>query len=177
MKNILFPILLCSVCLMGTNSRIIDRNITVGMPYKVFKKQFSGASIKGKSDGQWSLKDNLYGLQGKWTYTFKKNSLEWYLFDYYSYDIDRKNFGKCLKAAKNIIKYYTSRFGKPLEIKNGNQKFIDPYKKRHWGYEVIKAVWKTDNEKFQVLFDFFGAKGGYFFLVKIEFQRHDYEYF
>ncbi len=76
-----------------------------------------------------------------------------------------------------IIEYYFEKYGEPDEYIEGESEFIDPNIDRHWGYDVIEALWSVGDEKFVVQFIFMGGKGEYHYLVKIEFQDIDYEYF
>lgn len=55
-----------------------------------------------------------------------------------------------------------------------NKTFIDPYIEHHWGYDVISAVWNTDEMSFKVEFVFIGGKGEYNFLFKMEFHKDGY---
>jgi hypothetical protein len=125
-----------------------------------------------------SRNENLYGLNGKWGYRFENEKLTWIFFNQYIDSIDEKNFKKCLNATKKIIKDYTHLFGKPDTTIAGNQKYNDPYKKIHWGYDVMEARWKNYNGmKIKVEFTFMGSKGVYKFLVKINYFDKDYPYY
>jgi len=123
----------------------------------------NGILLRGAftKEGTWN------GLDGKWYFKFEDGKLESFSFSHYISDfkdLTEENFDKCLAATRKIIDDCSSH-GKP-KTTEGTLKFRDPGKDRHWGYDVIKAVWKDETE---VIFDFFGGKGTYFFVVK--FQR------
>lgn len=125
-----------------------------------------------------SFNDTLYGLPGEWGFRFENNKLNWIFFSKYIDEINKQNFAKCLKAAKKIIVDYTKTFGKPDSTIIGDTTFIDPYKKHHWGYDVIEARWNNYNGmKVKVEFKFFGGKGEYHFIVTINYFGKDYPYF
>ena len=120
----------------------------------------------------------LYGLDGSWGYRIEKEKLDWIYFSKYIDEINEPNFKKCLKAAKQLIKDYTKKYGVHDSSITGNTKFIDPYKTRHWGYHVIEARWKNyQGMKLNVEFTFMGGKGSYHFLVKLNYFGKDYLYF
>ncbi len=122
--------------------------------------------------------ENLYGLDDTWGYRFEGGKLTWIFFDKYIQEINDTNFRKCLSATKHLINDYTRFYGKPDTTIIGDTSFIDPYKKHHWGYNVIEARWKNyENMKIKVEFTFMGGKGQYSFLVKICFFDKDYPYY
>lgn len=121
---------------------------------------------------------NLHGLQAEWNYRFTDHKLDWKHFHKYLDDINAKNFERCLQATKKIIKTYTTEYGRPDTILQGNTRFLDPFKKRHWGYEVLEARWYNyKGMKINVAFTFMGGKGDYHFLVKVNYFDKDYPYF
>lgn len=125
-----------------------------------------------------SFNDTLYGLPGEWSFRFENNKLNWIHFSKYIDEINRQNFAKCLKTTKKIIADYTKSFGKPDTTIIGDTTFIDPYKKHHWGYDVIEARWNNYKEmKVKVEFKFFGGKGEYHFIVTINYFDKNYQYF
>ena len=125
-----------------------------------------------------SFKDTLYNLPGEWGYRFKNNALEWIHFDKYIDEIEKLNFDKCLKTTEMLITDYTKSFGKPDTTIIGDTTFIDPYKKHHWGYDVIEARWNNyKGMKVKVEFTFMGGKGEYHFLVNINYFDKNYPYF
>jgi len=121
--------------------------------------------------------DVIAGMEGSWFFNFSDSKLTWFSWNVYDDDINQKNFEKCLKATREIIKIYKKKYGEPTDFTEGKLKYIDPYKKRHWGYDVLRAYWKTDKIKFANEFKFMGGKGNYNFLIKIEFHSADYKYF
>lgn len=125
-----------------------------------------------------SFSDTLYGLPGDWSYRFENNKLNWIHFTKYIEEITKPNFDKCLSATNSLIKEYTMAFGKPDTTITGNKKFVDPYKKHHYGYDVIEVRWNNYNGmKVKVEFTFFGGKGEYHFIVTINYFDKDYPYF
>ena len=60
----------------------------------------------------------------------------------------------------------------------GKQKFVDPYKTKHWGYDVLEARWKNaGGQKMKVEFTFMGGKGEYHLIVVITHFDKDYPYY
>lgn len=121
---------------------------------------------------------NLYGLDDSWGYRFKNDTLEWIFFQKYMDEINDTYFKKCLTATRSIIKDFTKLYGKPDTTMAGDTTFIDPYKKRHWGYDVLEVHWNNyNNMKIKVGFTFMGGKGEYHFLVTINYFDKSYPYF
>lgn len=120
----------------------------------------------------------IYDFEGDWGYRFENNKLSWIHWDVYVDSLTNKNFNKCLKATKKIIKDYSKEYGKPDTLIRGNQKFVDPMKKHHWGYDVLEARWYNyKGMKISVEFTFMGGKGEYHLLVKVNYFSKDYPYF
>ena len=150
-------------------------NMNVNDFAKVFPSLFpNGIGMTG----QWGRQFELYGLDGSWTYTFKNGKLNWMHYQKYKNEINESNFNKCLTATEQLIKDYTTYYGKPDTTIVGNKKFVDPLVKHHWGYNVLEARWNNYNgEKIKVEFDFMGGKGEYSLVVIINFFDKDYPYF
>lgn len=125
-----------------------------------------------------SRTENLYGLNDTWGYRFKEGKLDWIFFHKYIKDINSSNFNECLKATKKLIEDYTKAYGKPDTTITGNTTFIDPYVKKHWGYDVLEARWKNYNDmKIKIEFTFMGGKGDYNLLVQIHYFGKNYPYY
>ncbi|OFX42219.1 MAG: hypothetical protein A2046_03895 [Bacteroidetes bacterium GWA2_30_7] len=125
-----------------------------------------------------SRTENLYGIEGEWGYRFKNDTLNWIHFDKYIDEINDTNFRNCLSATRKIIADFTKVYGNPDTTITGDTSFIDPYQKKHWGYDVIEAQWKNYNGmKIKVEFTFMGGKGEYHFLVKINYFDKNYPYY
>lgn len=120
-------------------------------------------------NGQWQQAETFYGLTSDWSYTFSHNVLKWMMWNYYAGKQDKETFEKCLKATQGIIEQYTQKYGTPV-IVTGDLKYRDPYKKQHWGYDVLKATWDMKTYTIEVEYTFMGGKGQYDLLVKIEQQ-------
>lgn len=122
--------------------------------------------------------DTLYGLNGEWGYRFENEKLTWIYFNKYIDEINEANFKKCLSAAEKLIEDYSKPYNKPDTLIIGDTLFVDPYIKKHWGYDVVEAKWKkSDNMKIKIEFTFMGGKGEYSFLVKINYFDTLYPYF
>lgn len=122
--------------------------------------------------------DTLYGLDSEWGYRFNVDTLNWVFFMKYIDDINDSNFQICLNATEKIIKDYSKVLGTPDSLIVGDKTFIDPYEKRHWGYDVLEARWyNAENMKIKVRFSFLGGKGDYQFLLSIDFFDQSYNYF
>ena len=122
--------------------------------------------------------DTIHGLGSSWSYNFEGGKLNYFLFNIYNRNLSETNFKKCLKATEEIIADYTKWYGEPDEEAKGNTKYVDPYKKKHWGYDVLEAKWKNvSGEKIKVEFTFMGGKGEYQFLVVINHFNKDYPYY
>lgn len=152
-----------------------DRSVRVGMSFREFTALYPEASIMGGT-GQWNSDASVQGLPGSWAYDFKDGRLQWYQFNSYVSEINEKNFTRCLDAAVKIIEKYKKIYGSPYIHKEGKKIFIDPYTSHHWGYPVLRAVWKTGSEHILVSYQFFGGKGEYHFIVKIETHDAGYTY-
>lgn len=125
-----------------------------------------------------SFNDTIFGLSGVWGYRFENDKLNWVHFDKYIDKIEKQNFDKCLSATNKIITDYIKVFGKPDTTIIGDTTFVDPYKKHHWGYDVIEARWNDyKGMKVKVEFTFFGGKGDYQFIVIVNYFDKDYLYF
>lgn len=154
-------------------------NATIGMTVNDLKKIYPNIeSTSYQNTVTYTRAEELYGIAGNWGYRFEGDKLNWIHFDKYIDKINEKNFEKCLTATKQIIADYTRLYGNPDTTITGNAKFIDPYKEKHWGYNVLEARWKDHNGmKIKVEFTFMGGKGQYNFLVKINYFDKSYPYY
>jgi len=177
--NIFIFLLFISISVYSQNTKtenMVNNNITIGMFINEFKQIYPIIeSTKYQNTESFTRKETIYGIEGKWYYEFKNSKLTWFKFDKYINEINQENFNKCLKVIQEITAGFIKKHGKPIST-SGNSKFRDPYKDHHWGYEVLKTVWKTDNMKIKVEFYFMGARGEYNFIVKIDFHNESYEY-
>lgn len=163
----------------NSNNQTMKQKLpTIGMEFSKFAADFPEI-IKKETDGnkQYNIAESIHNLEGKWAYEFSENKLKWFMFNSYSDDINQENFDKYLSVTQQIIEEYKSRYGKPSEFIFDNKTFKDPYIKRHWGYDVISAIWETDEMDFKIEFTFMGGKGEYNFIFTMEFHEHGYEYF
>ena len=153
--------------------------IFIGMSLDTVKKIYPGIKEETfKKTTTLSRRENLFGLDDEWGYRFENGKLDWIFFDKYIDSLTEKNFKLCLSATQKIIKNYTQAYGKPDTTIKGNTRFIDPYKKHHWGYDVLEARWKNyKGMKIKVEFTFMGGKGEYHLLVKVNYFGKDYPYF
>ncbi|GMT50335.1 MAG: hypothetical protein IEMM0008_1874 [bacterium] len=118
-------------------------------------------------------------MKGKWYFRFENKKLSWYSFSFYITDykkLNKSNFQRCLKGTEKIIAYLSELYGKPSERVDGIKYFKDPFKERHFGYNVVRAKWKTKRETIKASFYFFGSKGHYWFVVDTKFFNKDYKY-
>lgn len=159
------------------NTKIMKKSVYIGMSQSEFLEIYSNLDKTNTTpDKQWTIKETIYSLNGEWTYSFKNNKLDWYVWDYYDEDITEEKFNKCLNTTKKIFDKNSQLLGKPTKSEDFEMNYKDPYKQRHWGYEVCAALWKTEKEQLKVSFEFLGGKGMYQYLIKIECQKADYEY-
>jgi hypothetical protein len=151
----------------------------LGMDVKDFAKVFPTLFPNGvKISGQWGRDQQLYGLDGSWSYQFEDGKLTWIHFQKYKNEINETNFNMCLSATEKLIDDYTKLYDKPDTVIIGNKSFLDPIKNHHWGYDVMEARWKnTNGQKIKIEFTFMGGKGEYSFLVIINFFDKDYPYY
>ena len=148
-----------------------DKQVYIGMSLNNFRKIYPDLKAKPYNNTiSFSRTETIASLEGKWYYHFTDSKLKWYKFSRYIDEINQKNFDKCLNATRHIIESFKKEFGEPLEYNEGETKFIDPYKKMHWGYDVLKAEWQTGDEKIKIEFRFKGSKGEYSFIVKLDFE-------
>jgi hypothetical protein len=150
---------------------LAQEKAAIGMTIKEFKKTYPLAKSDSNENGiTFSRLDTLYSLSEEWGYRFKEGKLNWIFFMKYIDEIKEANFKRCLYATRQLINDYTHHIGKPDTTAIGDTNFIDPYKKRHWGYEVMEARWKNYNGmKVKIEFTFLGGKGEYSFLVKVNY--------
>jgi hypothetical protein len=125
----------------------------------------------------FSEKFRVSGFDVSWSYKFKKGRLEWIYLQKYIQMVNQKNFDRCLKLTKKIITDFTTYYGDADNMEEGDTTYVDPYVKRHWGYDVIRAVWKNyKGMKIKVRFTFKGGKGDYSFLVSVDFHDSSYPF-
>jgi hypothetical protein len=176
-KTVLFIgglILLATFTTCSQNSKTKDmenEQVYTGMSLDNFREIYPELKAKTYNNTvSFTKLETIAELEGKWTYHFIDSKLKWFKFNKYIDEINQENFDKCLNATRQIIKNYENEFGEPLKYEEGKTKFIDPYTKMHWGYDVLKAEWQTDSTKTKVEFRFKGSKGEYSFIVKIDFE-------
>jgi len=175
MKNYLFFLFLISSALLTT----AQMKAKIGISISDFKKLYPDTkSAVYQNSVTFSLQDTIYKIDGEWGFRFENNKLDWIHYSRYYKDINETAFKKCLSAASSLIKDYSVFYGNPDELITGDTTFTDPYKKRHWGYDVIEARWKNvDGMKIKIEFTFMGGKGEYCFLFKINYFSKDYPYY
>ncbi len=126
---------------------------------------------------QYNTDEIIFNLKGKWAYNFSEGKLEWIMFNSYCNNIDKKNFALYLTDTERVVSLLQGKYGMPVELNYNEKKYIDPFVKRHWGYDVVSAIWRTGKMDFKVSFKFAGARGEYNFLMKMEFHEVGYKYF
>ena len=153
--------------------------VIIGMSPDSVKKIFPEAKEETfKRTTTLAVKATVYGLEDEWNYRFNNDKLDWIFFDKYIDSLNEQNFKLCLSATQNLIKDYTKAYGKPDTTIKGNFRFVDPYKKHHWGYPVLEARWKNyKGMKIKAQFTFMGGKGQYHFLVKVNYFDKNYPYY
>jgi hypothetical protein len=181
MKTIIF-VVICLISLSCNSQKnkkmIINPNVYAGMSIDEFDKVYPNiVDVENQKDSQITIEQEWYGFQSGWAFQFKSGKLEWYMWDCYVDDINQENFNKCLSITDTLKSELISIFGQPCQEIVGDKTFKDPYIQTHWGYEVVQYKWKTDKMKFKLIFNFFGGKGMYNFLVKMEFYDLNYEFF
>lgn len=152
---------------------------TIGMTENQVKKIYPKMeSTTYENTTTFTRTENLYGIDGEWGYRFENEKLNWIHFDKYIDEINDTNFIKCLSATRKIISDFSKFYGNPDTTIIGDTTFIDPYQKKHWGYDVLESQWKDYNGmKIKVEFTFMGGKGEYNFLVNINYFDKSYPYF
>lgn len=182
MKSILISVLsifLFFSCKNSQNNESMEYKLPkIGMEFSEFAKELPEV-VNNETDAnkQYGFDTQVQGLDGGWSYNFKDGKLEWFMFSSYEEHFNQENFDKYLVAAQNSIEIFKQKYGEPTEFEFENKTYKDPYVERHWGYDVISAVWKTDEMDFKVEFTFMGSRGEYNFLFKMEFHESGYEYF
>jgi hypothetical protein len=112
----------------------------IGMTIYEVKKIYQAVKKHRNENGAMlSRPDNLYGLNDTRGYGFKKEKLTWIFFHKYIKAVDDTNFRKCLSAIRQLVKDYTKLYGRPDTTITGDTIFVDPFKKHHWGYDVIEV--------------------------------------
>lgn len=168
-----------SIKKMFQQTTFAQEKVIIGMTIKEVKKIYPAIKTDMNENGTTlSRPDNLYGLDDDWGYRFTGNKLTWIFFDKYINEINDGNFRKCLSATRQLVQDYTNLYGKPDTIIIGDTTFVDPFKKQHWGYDIIEAQWENyNNMKIKIEFTFMGGKGEYNFLVKICYFDKNYPYY
>ena len=67
---------------------LTEGDIAVGMTFTDFKTIFPSVTLS--PDGQWVRDSDIYGLDGKWIYSFSDNKLAWYVFNAFNRIFQRK---------------------------------------------------------------------------------------
>ena len=160
------------------NKTMIEKLPKIAMDFSVFAKDFPEI-INAETNGnkQYNIDAKVDKLDGRWAYNFVDNKLNWFMFNSYSDDLNQANFNKYLSVTQLVIDDFKQIYGEPDEFVFENKTYKDPYIERHWGYDVMSAVWHTDEMSFKIEFIFMGGKGEYNFLFKMNFQKSGYEYF
>ena len=151
----------------------------IGMNIEEVKQLYPKSQLSNYDNSiTLSIKDTIYDLPCEWGYRFENDKLDWIHFGKYFDKVEEQNFDKCLTVTNKLIKDYTKAFGKPDTTIVGDTTFVDPYKKHHWGYDVIEARWNNySGMKVKVEFTFFGGKGEYQFILIVNYFDKDYPYF
>ena len=174
-------LIIANSCSFSTNKNQFMENqndIYVGMTIDEFYKIYPEIVGEEKEPNkQYAVEEQLFGLDGAWAYDFSEGILEWYIWDCYTEDINQENFNQSLETTQKLIEQYKTIYGEPDKYEEVELNFKDPYEERHWGYDVVYAIWTTDKMKIRIIFNFMGGKGMYNFLVKMEFHSPDYEYY
>lgn len=175
--NILQSVFILIICTFMNNSTAQTR-LKLGMSLEEVLEIYPDLkSSKYENTKTLTKAETIHGLESEWGFRFEDKILNWIYFMKYIDDIDEANFNKCLNATNHIIEDFTKVYGNPDIVEKGNDKFVDPYEKRHWGYDVIKAKWLNyKGMKIIVQFDFFGGKGEYHFIVKVDYHDKDYAF-
>lgn len=174
-KNLLMTISIIIIAL----STVAQEKATIGMTLDEVKKIYPSIKTDSNENGiTFSRLDNLYGLDDSWGYRFTENKLTWIFFHKYIKEFNDTNFSKCLVATRRLVKDYTKFYGKPDTTIIGDTTFVDPFKKKHWGYDVIEVRWKNYNGmKIKIEFTFLGGKGEYCLLFQIHYFDKNYPYY
>lgn len=171
-------ILLILIGVLIMTKLISQPKSAVGVSINEFKKKFPQMNTQQYEDEvTFSDKEKVAGLDASWSYRFKQGVLEWIFLHKYIDKVNKGNFDKSLVWTKKIIADFIKIYGDPDKIEYGNTNFIDPYEKKHWGYDVIRAVWlNAEKMKIKVRFTFKGGKGEYSFLISIDFHEKNYSF-
>lgn len=129
-------------------------DIAVGMSSRDFGAVFPGATIP--SSGQWVRPDEIHGLRGKWTYSFDRSRLTWFVFNSYEQNVTAATFRQYLEATRKTITDFTQSHGRPADTVRGVLVFKNPAD-GYPGYPVLKASWDTGSEKLRVDYSVLGS--------------------
>lgn len=174
-KQLIFFLFFASAYISGFS----QSNVKIGMTEEEFVKIYSDLKFTVYENNKtYTRNETVKGLSVEWGYRFEEGKLNWIYFHHYVDKINKSEFDKCLKSTELLIEEYTELYGEPDSLVEGTKKFQDPYKKKHWGYDVIEARWKNYNGmKIKVEFTFMGGKGEYHFLVTVNFFDKNYPYY
>lgn len=172
-------LLTVTICFSFLLSSFAQPKVSIGMTLDEVKKIYPNAKAETyEKTITLSVPVSFFGIDDFWGLRFENNKLNWIFFHKYTDEINEINFKKSLQATRKIIKEFTASFGKPDSSNIGDTLFKDPYKNKHWGYDVIEAYWKNHKGmKCKIEFTFMGGKGEYHFLVSINIFDKSYPYF
>jgi hypothetical protein len=175
LKKGIVTLLLLFSFIAGFSQPLVKVGVSLDSVKKIYPKAIES---KYQNSIVLSVDDTIHGLTDSWNFNFEEGKLKYMMFNKYISELSEANFQKCLEATKAIIKDYTAQYGEPDEEITGTLKFIDPYKKHHYGYDVLETRWKNaGGQKIKVEFTFMGGKGQYNLLVTITHFDKDYPYY
>jgi hypothetical protein len=130
------------------------------------KKDFTYHSFDGLSYNISSY-DNSALIFGHWNYTMRNDSLNQYGFSSIQLPVTAEWFNKLYPFTDSTIKFFTKKYGKPVQETLLKTNFYRKDKKVVAGV-IIKAMWIIDGQKLKVQFSIDGEHHEYAYTMKIE---------
>lgn len=137
-----------------------QKEIYVGMTSTEFKTKLPGVlpdELKFNED--LTLKESLHGIEGNWTFNFNNSILNSSNFIGKNSISNETDFYNWINSAKSIIDDFSNVYGKPIDNKQGHNKFIDrnsnEFKNRIGKREIFhEATWETKSVIIKITCDY-----------------------
>ena len=132
------------ILLLTSFNALSQPDVVIGMTIDQVKKIYPDSEVLRYANTV-SLKkpESLQGLNGTWDFRFVDGVLDWISWSVYVDEITESNFEEILRAVNKLTKDYARKYGEPDQVSIGDTTFKDPYKKLHYGYDVIETRWNN----------------------------------
>ncbi len=139
--------------------------IYIGMTIMEFSKLRGDLFPNGIGvNGQWQKDVIRGGINGKQSYNFKSDKIDWMLWNSYSDKTDNKEFEKYLRATRKIMVDYDKKYGKATLIKNDTKLSKD---NRTLNKTFFEAEWDRSTYIIKLRFSKLSGKGTDTFVIEL----------